>query len=154
MSVFQLTVNGQKQLIEADGETPLLWILREELRLTGTKFGCGIGQCGACTVLVNGEATRACILPVDAIGDGAVETIEFVTTTGLGQSLVEAWVKRDVPQCGYCQSGQIVAAVAILRKNNASDLNLGIIKSTILNLCRCGTYEQIHQAVLSAAQRG
>jgi isoquinoline 1-oxidoreductase alpha subunit len=151
--LFNLTINGRPEAVEIDADTPLLWLLREELHLTGTKFGCGVGQCGACTVIVNGEAVRSCILPVDAVGNGIIETIEGITATPLGQKLVEAWALHQVPQCGYCQSGQLVAAAAMLRQGKDLKIDLELIKSTISNLCRCGTYEQIHKAVLSVAHR-
>lgn len=153
MLLFNLTINGRPEAVEIDADTPLLWLLREELHLTGTKFGCGVGQCGACTVIVNGEAVRSCILPVDAVGNGIIETIEGITATPLGQKLVEAWALHQVPQCGYCQSGQLVAAAAMLRQGKDLKIDLELIKSTISNLCRCGTYEQIHKAVLSVAHR-
>jgi isoquinoline 1-oxidoreductase alpha subunit len=151
--LFNLTINGRPEAVEIDADTPLLWLLREELHLTGTKFGCGVGQCGACTVIVNGEAVRSCILPVDAVGNGIIETIEGITATPLGQKLVEAWALHQVPQCGYCQSGQLIAAAAMLRQGKDLKIDLELIKSTISNLCRCGTYEQIHKAVLSVAHR-
>lgn len=153
MLLFNLTINGRPEAVEIDADTPLLWLLREELHLTGTKFGCGVGQCGACTVIVNGEAVRSCILPVDAVGNGIIETIEGITATPLGQKLVEAWALHQVPQCGYCQSGQLIAAAAMLRQGKDLKIDLELIKSTISNLCRCGTYEQIHKAVLSVAHR-
>jgi len=117
MATYELTVNGQKRSVTADPGTPLLWILRDELKLTGTKYGCGIAACGACTVHVGGVATRSCIVPVSLIGDRPIVTIEAIGQDPVGHAIQDAWVSHDVVQCGYCQSGQIMSAVALLKSN-------------------------------------
>lgn len=144
-----LTVNGVRRSVQADPDTPLLWVLRDELRLVGAKYGCGIAQCGACTVHLDGEATRSCITPVSEVGARQVTTIE-----GLGGShpVQAAWVAHDVPQCGYCQSGQIMSATALLRKNAAPD-DAAIDDAMSGNICRCGTYQRIRAAIKDAAGR-
>ena len=144
-----LKVNGSAIEVKADKKMPLLWVLREKLGLNGTKFGCGIGKCRACTVLVNGDPIPSCTLPLEAIPDADITTIE-----GLDQEKVhpvqQAWIENSVPQCGYCQSGMIMACVALLRKNpNPSDAD---IDQHIGNLCRCGTYPKIREAIHQAAQ--
>jgi isoquinoline 1-oxidoreductase subunit alpha len=149
---YTIKVNGQSHLVDVDSDTPLLWVLREELGLTGTKFGCGIGQCGACTVSLDGEATRSCLLPIEAVGTASIETIEAIATTQAGQAIVSAWERHQVPQCGYCQSGQIVAADAYLR-NNPGPLDAATLRAAMTNLCRCGTYEKIETALLDVAAR-
>lgn len=142
-----LTINGVRRTVQADPDTPLLWVLRDELLMVGTKYGCGIAQCGACTVHLNGEATRSCVTPISAVGTAQVITIE-----GLGGAhpLQAAWVAHDVPQCGYCQSGQIMSASALLKKNPAPD-DTAIDEAMSGNICRCGTYQRIKAAIKDAA---
>ena len=149
--MIRLTVNGREHRVDVDPQMPLLWVLRDELGLTGTKYGCGIGLCGSCTVLVDGQATRSCAIPV---GDlvGAVITIEGVGAPGDLHVAQEEWIRHQVAQCGYCQSGQIMAAVALLAQTSSpSDAEIDDALSQ--NLCRCGTYGRIRQAVRSAAER-
>lgn len=150
MATYNININGQQKSIEADADTPMLWVLRDELDLKGTKFGCGIGQCGACTVHLNGNAVRSCQLPVSAIGDNKITTIEGLSEVG-DQGLQEAWAKHDVPQCGYCQAGQIMNAAAFLKstKNPSAEQ---IENATHGNICRCGTYNKIKAAIADAAQ--
>ncbi|MCC6708511.1 MAG: (2Fe-2S)-binding protein [Gammaproteobacteria bacterium] len=143
-----LKVNGKAVTIDAPAEMPLLWVLREQLGLTGTKYGCGIGACGACTVHLDGTAMRACQIPLEMTADKDVLTIEGYSTNGL-HLLQQAWIAHQVPQCGYCQSGMIMAAADLLKRNPApSDAD---IRQAITNLCRCGTYERIIAAILDAA---
>jgi len=150
MATYQLWVNGQQIEVRVDPSTPLLWVLREELKMTGTKYGCGIGACGACTVHLNGIATRSCLVPVSLIGDRSIVTIEGIGQDQVGRAVQDAWVDKDVVQCGYCQSGQIMTAVALLRdKPRPTDTN--IEQSMGGNLCRCGTYVRIRQAIKSAS---
>lgn len=152
METYQLTVNGQKMEVAADPSTPLLWVLREHLKLTGTKYGCGIAACGACTVHLGGVATRSCILPISRIAGRPIVTIEGMAQDPVGRAVQEAWVAHDVVQCGYCQSGQIMAAVALLKSTRRpSDAN--IEESMGGNICRCGTYVRIREAIHSAAQQ-
>ena len=143
----KLIVNGQRREFDAEPQTPLLWVLREQLDLTGTKYGCGVAQCGACTVLADGNPVRSCQLPVSAIGAAKITTIE-----GLGGThpLQQAWVKLDVPQCGYCQSGQIMSAVALLQTTPKPD-DAAITAAMDGNLCRCGAYQRIRAAIKDAA---
>ena len=151
METYKLTVNGQPKEVTVDPGTPLLWVLREELKMTGTKFGCGISACGACTVHVAGIATRSCVLPVSLVGDRPVITIEGIGQDPVGRAVQDAWVSEDVVQCGYCQSGQIMAAVALLKSiRKPTDTN--IEQSMGGNLCRCGTYVRIREAIKNAAQ--
>jgi isoquinoline 1-oxidoreductase alpha subunit len=146
---IRLNVNGTAHDIDVEPEAPLLWVLRDELGLTGTKFGCGIAQCGACTVHVDGEARRSCMLPVGTVGDAEVVTIEGVSANG-PTAVQRAWIAHQVPQCGYCQSGMIMAVTALLAKNPApSDVDL---KTAITNICRCGTYPRIRAAVRDLAK--
>tara|TARA_B110001450_G_scaffold218638_1_gene213205 strand:- start:3617 stop:4129 length:513 start_codon:yes stop_codon:yes gene_type:complete len=146
-----ITVNGIEQQLEVDPATPLLWVLREQLALTGTKFGCGISQCGACTVHINGVAARSCITPVSAVAGQAISTIE-----GLAPSpdelhpLQQAWIDEQVPQCGYCQSGQLMSAAALLA-NNPSPSDADINAAMAGNICRCGMYDRIRKAIKTAA---
>ena len=147
---MQLDINGQPREVEASPDMPLLWALRDLLALTGTKYGCGKALCGACTVHVDGEATRSCVLPVSAVLGKKVTTIEGIGTTPLGRKVQEAWIAEDVPQCGYCQSGQIMSAVALLASKPApSDEEINAAMNG--NLCRCGTYNRIRRAVHRAA---
>ena len=143
-----LRINGKDVTIDVAPDTPLLWVLREQLSLTGTKFGCGIGQCGSCTVLMDGDAVRSCLLPVGELEGKAIVTIEGLSEDGR-HPVQEAWVAEQVPQCGYCQSGQIMAAVALLERTpNPTDAD---IDATMTNLCRCGTYQRIRRAIHRAS---
>jgi len=150
MATYQLTVNGERREVIVDPSTPLLWVLREDLKLTGTKFGCGISACGACTVHVGGIATRSCIVPISHVGDRAIVTIEAMAGDPVGRAVQDAWVAEDVVQCGYCQSGQIMAAVALL-KSTPRPTEQNIEESMGGNLCRCGTYPRIRAAIKTAA---
>ncbi len=146
---MELEVNGQRVTVEVDPTTPLLWVLRENLNLTGTKFGCGAAQCGACTVHVDGRAARSCVLPVSAAAGRRVTTIEGLSG-GVAKALVEAWIEQDVPQCGYCQTGQIMSAAVLLAENSApsdADIDAGMSG----NVCRCATYVRIRSAIHRAA---
>jgi isoquinoline 1-oxidoreductase alpha subunit len=144
-------VNGQKVEFTASPDTPLLWVLREELKLTGTKYGCGVSACGACTVLVAGHAVRSCTYPVSDVGDQPVTTIEGIAKDRVGKAVQAAWIKHDVPQCGYCQVGQIMTAVAFL-KTTQRPTEAQVVESMGSNLCRCGTYQRIKAAVLAASK--
>ncbi|KMO32579.1 (2Fe-2S)-binding protein [Methylobacterium tarhaniae] len=147
--MFDLSINGRTRRVDVEPDTPLLWVLRDTLGMTGTKYGCGIAQCGACTVLMDGQAMRSCQVTVDSVGSAKVETIEAVEADATGRKVVEAWVAAQVPQCGYCQSGQVMAATALLRSTpKPSDDD---IASAMTNLCRCGTYNAIAAAVRRAA---
>ena len=152
MPPFTLTVNGRPHTVNVAADTPLLWVLRDSLALTGTKFGCGIAQCGACTVHLDGEATRSCVIPISAVGTAKVTTIEGLSpvATAASHRVQKAWVAEDVPQCGYCQSGQIMAAAALLA--TTPDPTDEQIDSTMTNICRCGTYQRIRAAVHRAAK--
>ena len=150
MSKYTLNVNGAPHTVDADQDTPLLWILRDALRLVGTKFGCGIGLCGACTVHLDGVPARACVTPVSAVGRRQVTTIEGLDPKGL-HPLQKAWQELDVPQCGYCQAGQIMTAAALL-KQNPEPGDEDIDRAMAGNLCRCGTYVRIRAGVHRAAQ--
>ena len=149
MAAISFKLNGKPQTVDVDGSTPLLWVLRDTLALTGTKFGCGMGLCGACTVHVEGAATRSCVTQVAAVAGKRVTTIEGLAAAGQ-HPLQKAWIEEEVPQCGYCQSGQIMAAVALLAKNhNPSDKD---IDAAMTNICRCGTYARIRTAIHAAAK--
>ena len=152
MAKYQLNVNGERREVSADPSTQLLWVLREDLKMTGTKFGCGISACGACTVHVAGVATRSCVLPVALLGERPVVTIEAVANDPVGRAVQDAWVERDVVQCGYCQSGQIMSAVALL-KHTPQPTDANIDESLGGNVCRCATYVRIREAVHAAAQK-
>jgi isoquinoline 1-oxidoreductase alpha subunit len=144
-----LRINGQTHDLDVSGDTPLLWVLRDVVGLTGTKFGCGIAQCGACTVHVDGQAVRSCILPVGTLGKREITTIEAVGKTPSGQKVQQAWIDIDVVQCGYCQSGQIMSAAALLAANpKPTDAEIGAAMSG--NICRCGTYPRIRAAIRQA----
>jgi isoquinoline 1-oxidoreductase alpha subunit len=150
MATYELNVNGQRKQVNVDPSTPLLWVLREELKLTGTKYGCGISACGACTVHVAGIATRSCVVPVSLIGDRPIITIEGIGNDRVGRAVQDAWVEKDVVQCGYCQSGQIMSACALL-KANPKPTDANIEESMGGNICRCGTYFRIREAIKSAS---
>lgn len=152
MAAWTLTVNGVAQTVEAESEMPLLWVLRDLLNLTGTKFGCGIGLCGACTVLMNGEATRSCSTPVSAVGQQTITTIEGLSEDG-SHPVQQAWLAEAVPQCGYCQAGQMLTAVALLDKTPQPD-DAAIDAAYANMLCRCGTYLRVRRAVQRAAGGG
>ncbi len=152
MPNYSLVINNRTVSVEADADTPLLWVLRDELDLKGTKFGCGKAQCGACTVHLNGTAIRSCSLPVAAAVKGKITTIEGLSADGT-HPLQQAWMEADVPQCGYCQAGQIMSAAALLaKKPNPSDADIDAAMSG--NLCRCGTYTRIRKAIKAAAGKG
>ncbi len=152
MATYTLTVNGQQHQVDVDPDTPILWVLREHLDLVGTKYGCGIAQCGACTVHLEGTAVRSCTLPISAVGERSITTIE-----GLAEDeeelhpVQEAWLEHDVPQCGYCQAGQIMSASALLAEN-ANPTDQEIEEAMDGNICRCGTYLRIHAAIKTAAE--
>ena len=150
MAKVKLNVNGTDREVEVADDQPLLWVLRDELKLTGTKFGCGIAQCGACTVHLNGAPVRSCSVPAVAAVGQKITTIEGLAKNGVLTAVQKAWIDHDVPQCGYCQSGQIMSASALLaRKKNPTDAD---IDAAMQNLCRCGTYVRIRAAIKSAAQ--
>ena len=152
METYKLTVNGQTKQVTADPGTPLLWVLREELKMTGTKYGCGISACGACTVHLGGLAARSCVVPVSMVGNRPIVTIEAMAADPVGRVVQDAWVTQDVVQCGYCQSGQIMSAVALL-KYNRKPTDKDIEESMGGNLCRCGTYVRIREAIKVASQQ-
>ena len=148
---FTIKVNDTEHRVDVDGDTPLLWVLRDVLGLTGTKFGCGMALCGACTVHLNGVATRSCVMPVESVGDAAVTTIEAIGKTTAGRTIQRAWLDLEVVQCGYCQSGQIMSASALLASNphpNDSDIDAAMSG----NICRCGTYVRAREAIKHAAK--
>src|ERR1700749_3590258 len=151
MAKYQFKVNGERREVSVDSSTPLLWVLREDLKMTGTKFGCGISACGACTVHVAGVATRSCVLPIALLGERDVVTIEAMAQDPVGRAVQDAWVEKDVVQCGYCQSGQIMTAVALL-KSKPRPTDTDIEQSMGGNICRCGTYVRIREAIKAAAQ--
>ena len=144
-----LIINGQNHNVEVEADTPLLWVLRDNLGMTGTKFGCGLAQCGACTVHIDGIAVRSCSMPVSAAAGKQVATIESLSVSGMLSAVQQAWLEHDVPQCGYCQSGMIMAVTALLKeKPKPTDAD---IDTAITNICRCGTYQQIRAAIHAAA---
>jgi len=151
MASYNLKINGKKVSVEADSDTPLLWVLRDELNLVGTKFGCGIGQCGACTVHLDGVATRSCLIPASSLENSEITTIEGLANDNLN-AVQEAWKETDVPQCGYCQAGQIMTATSFL-KQNPSPNNEEIRNAMHGNLCRCASYNRIEKAVALAAKK-
>ena len=145
-----LKINGKSVSVEAEGDTPLLWVIRDDVGLTGTKFGCGMALCGACTVHLDGQPVRSCQTPLSAAAGKSITTIESVSSTDVGRKIQAAWIEHDVPQCGYCQSGQIMSAVALLKdKPKPSDADIDQAMSG--NLCRCGTYPRIRAAIHTAA---
>jgi isoquinoline 1-oxidoreductase subunit alpha len=149
MQMAALTINRQTQNVNVDPDTPLLWALREQVGLTGTKYGCGIAECGACTVHVDGVATRSCAVPVSAVIGKQITTIEGLAQNGVLDKVQKAWVDLDVPQCGYCQSGMIMAVAALLKeKPKPTDAD---INAAITNICRCGTFQQVREAIHLAA---
>ena len=150
MATYQLNINGENREVEAVPNTPLLWVLRDNLGLTGTKYGCGVAQCGACTVHLDGTAVRSCSTPVSTVGNKKVTTIEGLATADTLHPVQQAWMQENVPQCGYCQSGQIMSAVALIEKNpTPSDSDIEAAMSG--NICRCGTYERIRKAIKRAS---
>jgi isoquinoline 1-oxidoreductase subunit alpha len=152
METYKLTVNGQPKDVTVDPDTPLLWVLREELKMTGTKYGCGVAACGACTVHLDGVPTRSCVVPVSLVGKRRVTTIEAMAEDHVGRVVQDVWVERDVVQCGYCQSGQIMSAVALL-KAIPKPTDKDIEESMGGNLCRCGTYVRIREAIKDASRQ-
>jgi isoquinoline 1-oxidoreductase alpha subunit len=149
MAVINLNINGKKKAADVDPKTPLLWVLRDHLDLVGTKYGCGVAQCGACTVHLGDAAVRSCQLPVSAIGNKVITTIEGLSANG-DHPLQKAWIEHDVPQCGYCQAGQIMTAAALLKKNHTpSDAEIETAMNG--NICRCGTYLRIKEAIKTAS---
>ena len=146
---FNIKVNGSTHSVDVDGDTPLLWVLRDVLGMTGTKFGCGMALCGACTVQVDGVAIRSCITPIDSIGNSAITTIEAIGATAAGARIQKAWLDREVVQCGYCQSGQIMSASALIASNpRPTDSDIDDAMSG--NICRCGTYVRIREEIKSS----
>lgn len=152
MATYDLKINGKSHSVDVDPSTPILWVLRDHLQLVGTKFGCGIAQCGACTIHVEGNATRSCQIPVSSIGSNKITTIEGLSEKG-DHPVQQAWLEHDVPQCGYCQAGQIMTAAALLDSNpNPTDDDIDATMSG--NICRCGTYNRIKAAIKTAANSG
>jgi len=147
---YTINVNGKPQTVEVEADTPLLWVLRDELELKGSKFGCGMGLCGACTVHINGKPVRSCVTPVSAVGEAQITTVEAIGDSAVGKKVQEAWLALDVMQCGYCQAGQIMAATALLERTpKPTDKDIDDALSG--NLCRCATYARIRAAVKQAA---
>ena len=147
---YAIKINGKDRTVDVDGETPLLWVLRDVLDLKGSKFGCGMGLCGACTVHINGAPTRSCVTPISTVGTAAITTIEGIGENPVGQKVQAAWLDKDVMQCGYCQAGQIMSATALLSKNpKPSDKDIDEAMSG--NICRCATYTRIRSAIKQAA---
>ncbi|MCM5664109.1 (2Fe-2S)-binding protein [Galbibacter mesophilus] len=151
MAAFKININGKTETVDVDPQTPLLWVLRDHLKLVGTKYGCGIAQCGACTVHLNGSAVRSCQLPISAVQENQVTTIEGLSENG-DHPVQQAWLEVDVPQCGYCQAGQIMTASALLKENpNPNDEDIETAMNG--NICRCGTYTRIKAAIKTAASK-
>ena len=147
--MIKLNVNGRVQNVDVEPEMPLLWVLRDELKLPGTKYGCGIAQCGACTVHIDGAAVRSCVMPVAAVQGKKITTIEGLAVNGVLTKVQQAWLDHEVPQCGYCQSGMIMAAAALLKKKpKPTDAD---IDAAMTNICRCGTFQQVRAAIHAAA---
>lgn len=150
MAIFNLRINGEKHQVDVDPSTPMLWVLRDHLKLVGTKYGCGIAQCGACTIHLDGSAIRSCMTPISVIDNGKITTIEGLSKDG-DHPVQKAWLEHDVPQCGYCQAGQIMTASALLEENpNPTDEEIDTAMNG--NICRCGTYVRIKQAIKTAAK--
>jgi len=150
MATINLNINGETRVVDVDPRTPVLWVLRDHLNLVGTKFGCGMAQCGACTIIMEGNAVRSCMLPVSSVANKKITTIEGISEQG-DHPVQKAWLEHDVPQCGYCQAGQIMTAVALLNKNaNPSDEEIETAMNG--NICRCGTYLRIKAAIKTAAK--
>ena len=150
MATINLNINGKKQVVDVDPKTPVLWVLRDHLNLVGTKYGCGMAQCGACTIILEGNAVRSCTLPVSTVANKKITTIEGISENG-DHPVQTAWLEHDVPQCGYCQAGQIMTAVALLeKKSNPSDEEIETAMNG--NICRCGTYLRIKAAIKTAAK--
>ena len=150
MATINLNINGKKQVVDVDPKTPVLWVLRDHLNLVGTKYGCGMAQCGACTIMMEGNAVRSCMLPVSSVANKKITTIEGISENG-DHPVQTAWLEHDVPQCGYCQAGQIMTAVALLeKKSNPSDEEIETAMNG--NICRCGTYLRIKAAIKTAAK--
>lgn len=149
--MIELSINGERHSVDVPEDMPLLWVLRDVVGMTGTKFGCGVAQCGACTVHVDGEAVRSCVTPVSSIGTSQVTTVEAVGGTPAGAKIQAAWLEHQVVQCGYCQSGQIMSASALLAANPAPD-DAAIDDAMSGNICRCGTYPRIREAIKTAAK--
>ena len=146
----KINVNGKIHTVDADPNTPLLWVIREQLGMTGTKYGCGVAQCGSCTVLMNGEAVRTCVIPLSAITNQKIETIESLEKQGQLSKIQKAWVQHEVPQCGYCQSRMVMGTTALLRKKpKPTDAD---IDEAITNICRCGTFQEVRAAIHSVAK--
>ncbi|VEA74120.1 Isoquinoline 1-oxidoreductase subunit alpha [Serratia rubidaea] len=149
---MELNINNKIYQTDADADTPLLWVIRDDLAMTGTKYGCELAQCGACAVMVDGQAVRSCVTPLETVAGKKITTIEAIESDDVGQRVVAAWVKHQVPQCGYCQSGQVMAATALLKHNaHPSDEE---IAAAMVNLCRCGTYNAISAAIHEVAGKG
>ncbi|MEG3129135.1 (2Fe-2S)-binding protein [Pantoea cypripedii] len=150
---MELHINNQTVQVDADADTPLLWVIRDDLAMTGTKYGCGLSQCGACSVMVDGQLVRSCVTPIDKLAGKQITTIEAIESDEVGKRVVASWIKHQVPQCGYCQSGQVIAATALLKQvAHPSDEE---IAAAMVNLCRCGTYNAIKAAIHDvAAQEG
>ena len=147
-----IQINNKTVQVDAEGDTPLLWVIRDDLSMTGTKYGCGLAQCGACSVMIDGQVVRSCVTPIDKVAGKQITTIEAIESDDVGKRGVAAWVKHQVPQCGYCQSGQVMAATALLRQNaHPSDQE---IAAAMVNLCRCGTYNAISAAIREVAGQG
>ena len=152
MATFNLNINYENHQVNVDATTPILWVLRDHLKLVGTKYGCGIAQCGACTIHLDGVAMRSCMLPIQAVSDKAITTIEGLSEKG-DHPVQQAWLEHDVPQCGYCQAGQMMSAAALLKDNpNPSDDDIDSMMNG--NICRCGTYTRIKAAIKTAAKIG
>ena len=147
---MKLHINDQTYDVQTEDDTPLLWVIRDDLGMTGTKYGCGLAQCGACSVMVDGEVVRSCVTPVSSVSGKQITTIEAIEKDQVGKKVVEAWTDHQVPQCGYCQSGQVMAATALLKSTPAPSEEQ--INAAMINLCRCGTYPRVRKAIRRAAE--
>jgi isoquinoline 1-oxidoreductase alpha subunit len=146
---MNIQINDKSYQVDVEGDTPLLWVIRDDLGMTGTKYGCGLSQCGACSVMIDGQVVRSCVTPVDKVAGKKIMTIEAIESDEMGKRVVDAWVKHQVPQCGYCQSGQVMAATALLKQTpHPTDEE---IQAVMINLCRCGTYNAISAAIHEVA---